>query len=183
MKRKFVMMTAVLLMIAMCAPASFAVEKGDRQEAAWAEVSDITAEDGINEDEILAPDAEEGILDAAIETGSNRPIGPMPPAIKNHSAFFNKTAKTRAKFKVNVTSTALSNKIKVTAYLQKKSGSTYKYADKKVTYNAIGSLAGNSSIAVTEKGSYRMRIVIKEYKGTSLVSDKELYRILDRNGY
>lgn len=93
MKRKFVMMTAVLLMIAMCAPASFAVEKGDRQEAAWAEVSDITAEDGINEDEILAPDAEEGILDAAIETGPNRPIGPMPPAINRYSSSFKKMAK------------------------------------------------------------------------------------------
>lgn len=142
MKRKFVMMTAVLLMIAMCAPASFAVEKGDRQEAAWAEVSDITAEDGINEDEILAPDAEEGILDAAIETGSNRPIGPMPPAIKNHSAFFKKIAKTRAKFKVYASSTVWGNKIKVTAYLQKKTGGAYKYAGKKVTYNAINNLGG-----------------------------------------
>lgn len=183
MKRKFVMMTAVLLMIAMCAPASFAVEKGDRQEAAWAEVSDITAEDGINEDEILAPDAEEGILDAAIETGSNRPIGPMPPAIKRDSVTLKKTAKKLALLNVTATTSVSSNKIKATAYLQKKSGSTYKYADKKVTYSATKNLAGKSSIAVTEKGSYRVRVVIKEYKGASLVSEKERYTVLDRNGY
>ncbi len=183
MKRKFVMMTAVLLMIAMCAPASFAVEKGDRQEAAWAEVSDITVEDGINEDEILAPDAEEGILDAAVVSEPNHPIGSMPLAIKNHSAFFKKTAKTRAKFKVYASSTVWGNKIKVTAYLQKKTGGAYKYAGKKVTYNAINNLGGSSFIAVTEKGSYRMRIVIKEYKGTSQVESKELYETLARNGY
>lgn len=42
---------------------------------------------------------------------------------------------------------------------------------------------GASTIAVTESGTYRMRILIKEYKGTTLLSEREFYKNLDKNGY
>ena len=60
----------------------------------------------------------------------------------------------------------------------------YKYANKKVTFSADnGRLNGVSTIAVTESGTYRMRILIKEYKGTTLLSKREIYKTLDKNGY
>ena len=173
-------LTNSLYEISLVVNISFAVENEADDNQTWAEISEITAEDGIDESEILLLAGEEGFLDATIETENQ--LGPAARAINNYGAYFSKISKTKAKFNVSVTSTT--KKLKATAYLQKKSNGKYKYANKKVTFNTNnGRLNGVATIAVTKSGVYRMRIIIKEYKGTKLLSKREFYKTLDKNGY
>ncbi len=133
----------------------------------------------------MPPSDEEYVIDSATLPWYEYGEGELTTrSILSRSIMFKKTAANKALTNVKFDASADVTKLKVTIALQKKSGSSYKSTGKTDTHQANGrAITCRTTFAVEKSPAYRIKVTVKEYKGSTMKRKTIFYKGMDRNGY
>lgn len=146
---------------------------------------DFDESDEESEEDILPPSDEEYVIDSVTLPWYEYDEEELTTrSILARSTAFKKTSAYKALANVRVDASTDITKLKVTIALQKKSGSAYKSTGKTTTHQANNrAITCRTTFSVEKSPAYRIKVTVKEYKGSTMKSKMTFYKGMDRNGY
>lgn len=190
MRAKRIILTVIAMVFALSSAAMAYAETAEPGESAASGAYDyelpgiIPGSEDVDESEVLPPCDEEYVIDSYAGPISEPGNGGSLRMIRAKNIGFSKVSSTKAKLGVTVSSSADITKLAVKAELYKKQGTAYKPTGKSETISRTGStLSGHITFAVAASASYKAKVTVTEYKGSSKPIQTASFYVLNSNGY
>ncbi|MCI8646804.1 MAG: hypothetical protein HFE76_08390 [Firmicutes bacterium] len=190
MKTKMIVLAVIAMVFALSSAAMAYAETAEPGESAAPGAYDyellgvIPGSEDVDESEVLPPCDEEYVIDSyagpILEPGDGEPLR----MIRMKTIQFNKISSAKARLSAYVKGSADTTKIAVKAELYKKQGTVYKATGKSETISRASlTLNGYITFAVAASASYKAKVTVTEYKGSSKPVQTASFYVLNSNGY